>query len=165
MAKPKAVCEMCGGNGYVGHGKWRTPCPAPCCNARRRVFVRAQGVDLPALLPPIDFAALNPGVRRLVRVLREAGFDTCDSGDGATHDHECDRSYPYVVIRVRPAEMAEEARRLRKVLRAFGCAVDTAIGMDESEPAIQATYDPVNDIATIDLTGVTDAALTPKASE
>lgn len=43
------------------------------------------------------YASLNPGIRKTVRLLHEAGFDTCDSGDGETH--ECDRDHGYVVVR------------------------------------------------------------------
>lgn len=34
----------------------------------------------------LDYDSLNPGIRDLVRELREVhGFDTCDSGDGVTN--------------------------------------------------------------------------------
>jgi hypothetical protein len=42
---------------------------------------------------------LNPGIARLVHWLRATGFDTIDSGDGRTREHDCDRPYPYVVMR------------------------------------------------------------------
>lgn len=36
---------------------------------------------------------LNPGIARTVQWLNSQGFMTTDSGDGATHDHECDRDH------------------------------------------------------------------------
>jgi len=72
-------------------------------------------------LTQAEVDGLNPGIRRLVVWLRANGFDTCDSGDGQTHDHACDRS----------------------------CG------------AIQASYDPADGSAVIDLTGVSDKDLPP----
>ena len=31
---------------------------------------------------------MNPGIAYTVKTLREWGFDTTDSGDGQTHDHQ-----------------------------------------------------------------------------
>jgi hypothetical protein len=34
---------------------------------------------------------LNPGIAKTVALLNWMGYRTTDSGDGETHDHECDR--------------------------------------------------------------------------
>jgi hypothetical protein len=37
-------------------------------------------------LPKLDYSTLNPGIRDLVKELREVhGLETCDSGDGVTN--------------------------------------------------------------------------------
>jgi hypothetical protein len=41
---------------------------------------------------------LNPNIRRTVAWLNERDWHTCDSGDGATQDYECDWPTAYVVI-------------------------------------------------------------------
>ena len=44
----------------------------------------------------MNYDTLNPGIREVVRRLREAGFQTCDSGDGSTRQFECDPGAPDV---------------------------------------------------------------------
>jgi hypothetical protein len=105
-----------------------------------------------------DYAQLNPGIRETVRFLRDAGFHTCDSGDGVTHEFECDRDYPYVTIQVAPEDLVKEARRLRDLLLERGVPLD-AIGPEYDMASIQASYDPFNETALLDLIGVDDALL------
>lgn len=113
----------------------------------------------------LDLSSLNPGIRRTVQGLRRQGFETCDSGDGATHAHPCDRPYPYVVMRVEADELVNEAGRLVGMLRLGGLEVVTLTrAFAESEcPAgvcIQASYDPADSaLATLDLMGLSDAIL------
>lgn len=52
---------------------------------------------------------LNPGIVKTVELLRAEGFDTCDSGDGVTHDFACDRSGGYVSIILRDDQDLEES--------------------------------------------------------
>lgn len=114
----------------------------------------------PAPLPAIDLAAVNPGVRCLVAALRADSFNTTDSGDGATHDHPCDRPYPYVAIRVDPPAMHAETVRLVAWLRARGIALVSVTEALASEvpsgPCVHLAYDPVDGVATIDVIGVVD---------
>lgn len=108
-------------------------------------------------IQPIDPATLNPGIRRFVALLREHCFDTTDSGDGETHDHECDRDVGYVAIRVaQPWKLTIEADRLRKLLVERGIATSPIAG---NAPFVQATYDPDDGSATIELHGVHDRML------
>ena len=106
----------------------------------------------------VDYTKMNPGIRKTVAWLRSKGFETTDSGDGETNTYECDRSIPYISIMVDPARMAEESNRLLNLLRDSGLKIGAMTG-DITEPCIQATYDPGNKIAIIDLTGVKDSSL------
>ncbi len=71
----------------------------------------------------MDLSTLNPGIRETVRWLRQNEFDTCDSGDGETRDHECDLDRPYVHIEVGPSQLIAEMRRLGFLLEQVGVKV------------------------------------------
>jgi hypothetical protein len=66
----------------------------------------------------IDYSELDPGIRDVVRVMREAGFDTTDSGDGVSKpkDGMCVLEYPHVFAMTEPARMVSEADRLVALL-------------------------------------------------
>lgn len=118
-------------------------------------------LDLDALAP-IDYGELDPGVRRLVRLLRSNGFNTSDSGDGSKAGMmECAVDEPMVAIEVDPAELVSEAHRLHALLAGVGVTLGE-VG-DDGVGQIQASYDPANRIASVVLFGVTDANL-PAAS-
>lgn len=111
------------------------------------------------MTPPV-LEDLNPGIRRTVALLRARGFGTCDSGDGETHDHPCDREDGYVVVQVEPARLVEEADRLAAVLQGAGVRVMPR----ELEPVagvthIQASYCPVDRIGLIDVSPIHDRQL------
>jgi hypothetical protein len=107
--------------------------------------------------PDIDYDALNPGIRETVRWLRSLGFDTVDSGDGETHEYECDCDEPYVVMRWdNPQTLSAGADLLLRALLERGINVCTIF---MGEVCIQATYDPVDQSAMIYLSGVNDAML------
>ena len=101
---------------------------------------------------------LNPGIRRTVMWLRMMGYQTCDSGDGRTHDHACDRDHAYVVMMVEPERLVERARELIIQVGARGVVLGP-MSMDLNQPCMQASYDPLNNIATLDLMGVDDVKL------
>lgn len=108
---------------------------------------------------PLDTTKLDPGVRRLVTELREAGFDTQASGDGATHAHACDQPNPYVYILVEDAaDLLLDCHALKDWCTANGITVQT---FDEagSLPAIDGSYNPADNLAVIALWNVTDAML------
>ena len=52
---------------------------------------------------------INPGIRLTVGMLNAAGHKTCDSGDGETRDHSCDREEAYVVVVSTPERLVQEA--------------------------------------------------------
>jgi hypothetical protein len=104
------------------------------------------------IVPP-----LNPGIVKLVTLLYQNGFYTCDSGDGKTHDYECDRDHAYVSMTVDPDRLVEETRRLQRVLRDHG--VELFPQSPEDRPFVQASFDPANEFAVIDLCFVDDTMI------
>lgn len=111
------------------------------------------------MTPPV-LESLNPGIRRTVALLRARGFRTCDSGDGETHDHACDREDGYVVVQVEPARLVDEADRLAEVLQGAGVRVTPR----QLEPIdgvthIQASYCPVDRIGLVDVSPIHDRQL------
>jgi len=98
---------------------------------------------------------LNENIKFTVEFLQKAGFVTVDSGDGETHACECDRDYAYVSIRVRAHNMLSEADRLCALLKTHGIDIYELRSKDYEEdnvpPCIQATYDPGDGSANIDL--------------
>lgn len=100
---------------------------------------------------------LNPGIRRVVALLNVNGFETTDSGDGKTHDHPCDRDYAYVVIRTEVSRLANESDRLVALMA--GAGVKVGPSNDRDEPCIEASFDPVDRTALIQLMHVDDELL------
>lgn len=84
---------------------------------------------------------LNPNIVFTVQFLQDNGFRTTDSGDGKTHECECDRDYAYVVMSCPSHRLLDEADRLMKILRGAGVNLGQ-ISREEDIVAIQATYDP-----------------------
>ena len=104
---------------------------------------------------------LNPGIKRTVCWLWCHNFLTCDSGDGETHEYECDREVAYVVMTVHPGILITEADRLLQLLRSVGVEVEPV--SDGDGVVIQATYDPANQTAVLELFGFKDSML-PEAA-
>lgn len=110
------------------------------------------GDEAPSPAPPtFDYDSLNFGIRRVVRLLHNHGFETTDSGDGKTHLHPCDREYPYIVIRTTPETMVRDSHRVREALGPLSTLDNVHI---------QANYSPLDGIALIDLSGLDDGMLT-----
>lgn len=107
-----------------------------------------------AVLDELEATLINPGVRELVAFLVERGWQTCDSGDVATHDFECDRPYPYVVVQVEAAEVLVAADTIADQLNEAGVQLEPACGR-----TVQANYCPIDGRAFVEVIGVTDADL------
>ena len=109
---------------------------------------------------PLDYSALNPGIRRTVRWLRHHGFTTVNSGDGKTHQCECDANYPFVTITVPPEGLVAEADRLYALLRGLNIPV-THLNENGSTDsvALDATYFPLDRTSVLSLTGLDDMML------
>lgn len=107
-------------------------------------------------------SGINSGICRLVAALNNAGFTTCDSGDGETHDYSCDRDYGYVVVAVEPPQaLIQAADRLAATLRSLGIVpVAQGTGIPyERQCYMQAMYCPVDGHALIDVSYVHDRML------
>lgn len=106
-------------------------------------------------------AGLNQGIRLTVALLRRHGFETIDSGDGETHEHECDREVSYVSISVEPDLLRSECHRLASLLLQSLRDTSDLGAMGVSNVAIQGSYDPMDLTAVIDVTGIHDRMLAP----
>lgn len=114
-----------------------------------------------------DPEELNPGIRRTVAWLQQQGFDTCDSGDGETHDFDCDHPTAYVALVVDPTRLAFESDRLADLISNLGIPVlPMAPTLEEDDPAtvtIQASYCPAEKMALIYIARIHDRLLPPEA--
>lgn len=68
-----------------------------------------------------DYGELDPGIRDTVRLLRDAGFDTTDSGDGVSKPQDWYDSgeampFPHVAAAAAPEVLLREAHRMQAVL-------------------------------------------------
>lgn len=106
------------------------------------------------MLTPDQIELLDHGIRELVIWLNAEGFETSDSGDGATKG-DAGWPVPNVAIKSRPAEMLADAHILMMKLAGRGVVVKPC-NLDD-EPFIQATYDPAEESVIIVLGNVNDA--------
>ena len=105
---------------------------------------------------------LNPGICRLVEWLNDMGYTTTDSGDGETHLYECDREYPYVVIRVPPSTAHIISKSLMSEMHEH-LAVSFERDDEGNGPAIEVSYSPVDNVAVIQVMGLRDRDIWPDA--
>jgi hypothetical protein len=75
-----------------------------------------RSIDATPVLEKIDLSKLNPGIRNAVAWFRANGFDTCDSGDGSTHEFDCDLVEPYVHVTLDRDTALDETDRLAFLL-------------------------------------------------
>lgn len=109
---------------------------------------------------------LNPGIIKTVKLLRELGYDTRDSGDGVTGHCECDVPYPYVHILVEERNdlimlslklRNELEQRLGKEIWKDERVYKDGDGVFTAAPTVEASYCPIDNIATITVLGLGDA--------
>lgn len=97
---------------------------------------------------------LNPGIVKTVEWLNANGFVTCDSGDGVTHDFECDLPIPYVHMEVEPGKLVAETDRLRSLLESEH-GVEFELQTEEgTAKTIEASYNPIDGLGIISLLNV-----------
>lgn len=104
----------------------------------------------------VDYEQLDPGVRKMVRWLRENGFETTDSGDGETKSDEA-RAFgdiPHVCIKTTRKDLLTEADRLWNIL-----GYNLPLVMNRGEVHVEATYDPADRSAIILLLRLHDRML------
>lgn len=89
---------------------------------------------------------LDPGIAAVVRLLREAGFDTTDSGDGVSKPQDWYESgealpFPHVFVMMRASDFLLSADF---ALRSFGEAARMQSLLDGHEPGwrVEASYAP-----------------------
>jgi hypothetical protein len=106
-----------------------------------------------------NYDELDPGVQGTVWLLRRAGFETVDSGDGASKDPEYEDTlpFPHVHMLSTPSELVRDADRLKAVLEEAGVAFRAVD--PETDPHIEASYSPVDGHAVLSLFNVNDTAL------
>lgn len=109
----------------------------------------------------MNYDDLDPGIRETVRRLNAAGFETSDSGDGVSKDGE-ERvlDVAHVVIVAKPETLIEDSKKLCLFLLSHGISVQPMNEAPEHHPAIQSTFDPVDNSAIMMLFGVNDASWT-----
>lgn len=115
----------------------------------------------------IDYDELDPGIRKTVRLLRAAGFDTTDSGDGQSKfknsDAGCAIDMPNVFIVVADKHrIALEADRLLMFLKSQGVNFDVAdddLEEDAFGPHVEASYHPIAGVGILALFNVDDDVL------
>jgi len=113
----------------------------------------------------VDIEEIDPGVRKLVAWLNDIGFTTTDSGDGLSK-FACGideaLAFPHVALRCEPSELIDEAQRLRVRLALRGITCTAPDGAFPLRPMIEASYNPVDGVAVIFLSNVSDAMLGDK---
>ena len=95
----------------------------------------------------IDYEVLDPGIREAVSLLRDAGFETTDSGDGVSKPADWFESgealpFPHVFAVVSKDEMFRQADRMLSVLHRidFGGARHVSTGVPGWR--VEASYCP-----------------------
>lgn len=106
---------------------------------------------------PIEYDELDPGIREVVRRLRAAGFETCDSGDGKSKPPEEGSEMPHVIMNCPRENLFSEADRLAAEVATWGLAADHGY-------SVMASYEPeIGGVgfSTLQLFLVTDSDLQP----
>lgn len=106
----------------------------------------------------IDLILFDSRIRKTVELLFDCGFDPIQK---RISHHPKDPSLPYIQIHCVPSELIDQTLRLVKLLKAQGIKVHP-IGSSElgiNNVFIQATFDPANNTAIIDLMNLHDELL------
>ncbi len=97
-----------------------------------------------------EIEGLNPGIRRTVALLSEWGlqwgYSTTDSGDGATHDYECDLDEPYVGLLGPADRLVRATDDLAAFLerRCAVCVMPMSMTHEPGTVCVQGSYDPAD---------------------
>lgn len=99
--------------------------------------------------PQLDYGTLDPGIRKTVRVMRDALFNTCDSGDGVSKPpDERVVEGPHVFCRCVPRLLVDEADRMQREI----------VG-DREGVTVEASYSPADGVGIIAVFGLSDEGL------
>lgn len=120
----------------------------------------------------INYEELDPGIRKLVQLLRDNGFVTTDSGDGVTKFEDgdapcsCAEPMPNVYIETSRELMLTEVDRLVELLKRSVRAglleetfVDPTIDQEVPLVIIEATYLPMSGASILAVHGICDKDL------
>ena len=109
---------------------------------------------------------LDPGIRRLVVLLNEAGFDTCDSGDGKSQEARV-LDYPHVAVTCRPEELLEVADRLYSVVMTLVGEGEPVVEDGQEMPAwiVEGSYSPMGRSSIVLLSRRFNASCPPRRAE
>jgi hypothetical protein len=114
----------------------------------------------------IDYDDLDPGIRRVVRLLNQHGFVTSDSGDGSKAGvMECAVDYPMVVV-VPTSRGEDEAHDIHGLL--VGASRDPSVWeqtMERPFAQVEYFYHPHTQTGLISITGFADRDLIDGAGE
>lgn len=107
-------------------------------------------------MKPLDIDTVDPGVQRLVKLLRAHGHETTDSGDGFSRPEDERTMGDLPHVHVRPllpylGDAAAQSVRIVGLLQHHG--VQVAPGM------VQVTWDPLSPSPVISIVGVADEHL------
>lgn len=106
-----------------------------------------------------EIEGLDPGICKIVSLLRANGFNTCDSGDGESKEYE-HRDEGHVTIKCEPGTLLSESRRIVTVLKNAGVILGPVLPERiEGISHIQAMYCPIDEIALIDVSPIHDRQL------
>lgn len=103
-------------------------------------------VFVPGTAPPVDYDALDPGIRDIVRKLNDAGWVTTDSGDGVSKPREPGEvlDFPHVAVATTPGLMVANAYALRQWLTVekLGGTVEATYSPDDGTAVLFVRWDP-----------------------
>ena len=95
---------------------------------------------------------MNPGIREVVRYLRDRGYITVDSGDGQTaYWPECDLTIPYVYILSHVRHVLVDGEAVHRLLSSEDFPFTRTEDFD-----VQASYSYVGSTAMVTVLGVLD---------
>lgn len=100
------------------------------------------------------------GLRRILKILADDGFDVVHADDGTAHSSGC-KSYDHtlIVLVTAPALLAQACMRVVILLGRHGIRFD---GDGTNAPWVHGSYDPIEDHAEIELHQLRDLLLPPE---
>lgn len=108
-------------------------------------------------LSPSALAALDPGIRRTVAWLRDLGFSTTDSGDGVSKGEDGLAFAHVFIVPNTWSDLVQTARLLLWHLQGHAKIDVGPVG--RGAVFIEASFDPFDGTAIVQLHGLDDAAL------
>lgn len=102
----------------------------------------------------VNYEELDPGIRRTVKLIRDHGFVTTDSGDGRSKG-AFGEDYPHVYCNLGPGIWKQAVRDLLLGLRAAVTPSGLA-KFDSGEATVQTTWSPLDEVTVLTVVGICD---------